>query len=109
MIGVLASIVLIFTLGCEFYPKEVSRFNSNAWSSKLEWNWGPCGFEFQNVLYDVYHTAAFCRYLHWTLLFDAICWLWSVHRHLGDGWYSLFAIALILQTYSYAESRLVLY
>jgi len=80
----LAGLLACFTLVCELKPKEASRWNSNAWSSLMEYNFGPKSFEFQLVLYDLFHTSQLCQLTHYSLFLDGLAWFQFLFHYCGE-------------------------
>lgn len=103
---VLVALVFLYTIACECAPAAVSRWNANAWSSQLRWNIDREGFDYQGVLYELFHRHPLCRMSHWTLFIDAAAWLAICAANLPVGGQELCVIALIAQTLLFGHKRL---
>ena len=104
----LCASVCIFSLMCEIYPVLVTRWNSNAWSAQLTWNIGLPAFEFQAVMYELYHRTRFCRMCHWTIISDCISWYYIIYNITGKYFIVIeaFTCLLVLQCRTFGNTRL---
>lgn len=69
------SLVVIYTVLAELVPKQVSKINTNAYSSMIEWNLSDRSLKFQLVLFHLYHQTTFCTFVHiLTIVADSLLW-----------------------------------
>ncbi len=84
-------------------PSTLFRYQSMPYTYQLPNNWGPSGFELQNITYAAYHTVWYNHVTHAAFPIEA--WLWLVAAaHFGGALAcaALF-IVLSLQALSFGE------
>lgn len=106
LVNGLAGLLACFTLVCELRPREASRWNANAWSSQVEYNFGPKSFEFQAVLFNLFHTSLWCQLTHYSLFADGLAWFHFLYYYCGQSlilqavfWLVFFVMTLQTITY----------
>jgi hypothetical protein len=103
----------VATLACvaAFYglvhvvPDAIFPLQSMPYTYQLHNNWGPRGFELQNVTYAAYHTHWYNHATH--AAFPVEAWLWFVvAAHFGGALAcAALAAALCAQAFSFGERR----
>lgn len=103
----LGAVVLFYGL-VHVVPGAIFRLQSMPYTYQLHNNWGPVGFELQNVTYAAYHTHWYNRATH--AAFPVEAWLWFVvAAHAGGPLASAaLAAALVAQAFSFGERRFAL-
>lgn len=95
--------VAVFYVLAHAIPGVMFRYQSMPYTYQLPNNWGPVGFELQNVTYAAYHTAWYNHATHAAFPIEA--WLWLVAAaHFGGALASgaLFVL-LAAQALSFGE------
>lgn len=100
--------VAVFYVLVHVVPGAIFRLQSMPYTYQLPNNWGPRGFELQNVTYAAYHTHWYNRATHAAFPLEA--WLWFVvAAHAGGPLASAaLAAALVVQAFSFGERRFAL-
>jgi hypothetical protein len=100
--------VATFYVLVHLVPGPIFRLQSMPYTYQLHNNWGPRGFELQNLTYAAYHTHWYNRATHAAFPLEA--WLWFlVAAHFG-GAAATVALAGLLaaQAFSFGERRFAL-
>ena len=100
--------VAVFYVLVHVVPGAIFRLQSMPYTYQLSNNWGPRGFELQNVTYAAYHTHWYNRATHAAFPLEA--WLWFVVAARAGGALASGALAalLIAQVWSFGERRFAL-
>jgi hypothetical protein len=100
--------VAIFYALVHLVPAAIFRLQSMPYTYQLHNNFGPRGFELQNVTYAAYHTHWYNRATHAAFPLEA--WLWFVVAAHAGGALASFALAFALaaQAFSFGERRFAL-
>jgi hypothetical protein len=101
LLGTLAA----YTFACELWPQAVSRWNGCAFSSTLGSNLRTEGFEFQGVLYELFHSTWFCRATHWTIFIDAVAWFAIIYDRGGATALAVSLALLAAQSLTFNNAR----
>ena len=95
----------LFYVACHAIPAAVYRWQSMPYTYQVHRNWGPRGFELQNVTYAAYHTVWYNHATHAAFGIEALLWL-VVAAHFGGALGALAAVAVLtLQAWSFGEPR----
>jgi hypothetical protein len=103
-------IVVVYSILCEIAPERVTKENTNAYSSMVQWNVTDRSLRFQIMLYYLYHQTSIAHIVHIVTIFvDTLLWTMYVH-YLFDSspkWsFSVIIILCLLQALTFSNIRL---
>ena len=101
--GTLALLIAL-TILCRVEPSWVAKNQSFPYTSQIEWNFGPKAFDFQLLVFEIFHTMWFSRAVHMaSIITEGFLWLLVIHVTLGR-WGTGVTLALLsLQALSFGD------
>lgn len=109
-IPVTLCIVIVYSVLVEIVPDKITRENTNAYSSMVQWNVTDKSLRFQIMLYYLYHQSIFSNVVHIaTIISDTL--LWTMYTHFlfesSPRWsFSVLFILCLLQALTFSNVKL---
>lgn len=106
-IDALFAILICFFILCYFETKWIAVNQSFPYTFHLKNNLGKSSFDFQLVVFELWHTNKLNRYGHMVCLFcEQLLWLYIIRITFGLSGLALANIALGMQALSFGDIRL---
>lgn len=100
--------VAVFYVFAHATPRALFHLQSMPYTYQLPNNWGPRGFELQNVTYAAYHTHWYNHATHAAFPIEAWLWLVAIAHWGGPFATAAACAALCAQAFSFGERRFAL-
>jgi hypothetical protein len=101
------ALLCAFLILCHVESTWVARNQSFPYAYHLSWNFGPKAFNFQLLIFEVFHIHAFSRRLHMVnMVFEELFWLCIFHGTFGIVGLLIINTVLTAQALSYRDLRL---
>ena len=101
------ALLIALTILCRVEPSWIAKNQSFPYSSQIEWNFGPKAFDFQLLVFEIFHTEWSSRAVHVvTIITEGFLWLLVIHVTFGL-WGTGTTLALLsLQALSFGDPML---